>query len=137
MIDTLRAVRSQEYHKLWDKVPGAVGSAAWAVEIAAMGWGTGIWTGAVTVAALTVLSRVLPSAWRPVEWIVDAAYYTVMRSMVSRAIWLLLLLDLWVLQDKGPWSIPLVLFVFIAAFVLPFVTRRLIGFVPGLAAGVH
>jgi hypothetical protein len=63
---------------------------------------------------------------------VDLAYLTVMRSMVLRLLWLALIVDLWVLQNMGPLSVPAVIILFIAALVTPFITRRLLALLPSL-----
>ena len=126
MLETLREVRSQEYLRLWGRVPGTVGSALWIVAVAILGWDSGVWVGALAVALLTLIARTVPSSWRTVEWLVDLAYLTVMQSLVLRLLWLLLVVDLWVAQNKGAWSIPLVLALYVAALILPFLTRRLI-----------
>jgi len=126
MIETLREVRSQEYLRLWGRVPGTVGSALWLFAVAVLGWDTGVWLGALIVALFALITRVVPGNWRPAELLVDLAYLTVMKSLVLRLLWLLLIGDLWVAQDKGPWSIPMVLALYIAALIVPFATRRLI-----------
>ena len=126
MLETLREVRSQEYLRLWGRVPGTVGSALWVVAVGLLGWDAGAWVGALGVVLLTFITRTVPSSWRPVELLVDLAYLTVMKSPLLRLLWLLLVLDLWVAQNRGPWSIPMVLALYIAALIVPFVTRRLI-----------
>jgi hypothetical protein len=104
------------------------------LEVAMLGFGTGIWTGAVTIALLLLLTRVMSPTTQPVRLFLDLAYSTIMRNVVLRVLWLVLIIDLWVVQGNGPWAIAQALLMFIAAMVVPFAVGRVLNGVPALQA---
>lgn len=78
---------------LWRRVPTAIASLLWPVEIALLGWHTGWWVGALTVALLGVASAAIPPHLRVSVYLIDLLAQVV--KLPLEIGWLLLSWHLW------------------------------------------
>lgn len=85
---------------LWRRVPGAIAALLWPVEIALLGWHTGWWVGAITVALLGVVSAAIPPRLRISIYLIDVLEHVV--KLPLEIGWLLVSWHLWMREPVFP-----------------------------------
>ena len=117
---------------LWARLPGFVAAILWPVEVALLGWGTGWWTGALTVIALGIASVLLSRRLGAGIYVVDFLDWVLKWPL--KLGWLLMVGHLWLREPVLPvLGQPIVGAIAITALLI--LATSLLSFVSRLAAG--
>jgi hypothetical protein len=117
---------------LWARLPGLAAAIVWPLEVLLLGWGTGWWTGALTVVALGFASVLLPGRLGAGIYLVDLLDWSLKWPL--KLGWLLMVWHLWLREPVLPvLGQPLVGALAITALLI--LVTRLLSFASRLAAG--
>jgi hypothetical protein len=117
---------------LWARLPGFAAAVLWPLEVVLLGWGTGWWTGMLTVVALGAASVLLPRRLGTGMYAVDFLDWVLKRPLQLG--WLLMVWHLWLREPVLPvLGQPLVGALAITALL--FLVTKLLSLASRLAAG--
>jgi hypothetical protein len=117
---------------LWAHLPGSAAAVLWPLEVVLLGWGTGWWTGMLTVVAVGAASVLLPPRLGAGIYAVDLLEWSLKRPL--KLAWLLMVWHLWLREPVLPvLGQPLIGAIAITALLL--LAARVLSFASRLVAG--